>query len=208
MQKLDQQMRQWAPRLRDDLGIQSEYANAIATTISREVGQLPGEVMQSIRECSPVPLEDRIEELIAFQDFMDALSSQKHPRPSFVRAQVIYQNYISFVYLGDACFNILKRELPARSSTKRCAKFLSDNPVRAFRNAIAHANWRYLADFSGIEFWARKGAGRDEPMARFTVTQNELGFWQSLSRCLAYTAFLTLQENDGKADGKTGCGIE
>lgn len=69
---------------------------------------------------------------------------------------------------------------------------LTDNPVRALRNAIAHSNWRYLPDFSGLEFWAKKGAEVDEPPSRFQVTQHELGFWQTLARCVAYASYLSL----------------
>lgn len=48
--------------------------------------------------------------------------------------------------------------------------------MRAFRNAVAHANWHYLPDFSGLEFWTRNGAEPTEPMARFEVSQNHLDF--------------------------------
>ncbi len=77
--------------------------------------------------------------------------------PQLTRAQVIVQNYICFVYLGEACFQVLRREAPTGSTVKRCCRFLTDNPVRAFRNAVAHGNWKYTPEFSGLEFWARKG---------------------------------------------------
>jgi hypothetical protein len=108
------------------------------------------------------------------------------------RAQVITQNYICFVYLGEACFKALKKEVQAETATQRCCKYLTDNPVRAFRNAIAHSNWCYLPDFSGLEFWARKGADPAERPTRFEVRQQELDFWQSLARCTAYAAYLSL----------------
>jgi hypothetical protein len=102
------------------------------------------------------------------------------------------QNYVCFVYLNEACFRVLQKALATGSVTKRCCKFLTDNPVRAFRNAVAHANWTYREDFGGLVFWARKGAGSDEEMARFEVTQDELQFWQALSRCVAYAAYTSL----------------
>jgi hypothetical protein len=82
--------------------------------------------------------------------------------------------------------------LPSGSTAKKCCRFLTDNPVRAFRNAVAYANWRYLSDFSGLEYWARKGAEGTEPMVRFEVLQQDLSFWQALARCTAYASFLTL----------------
>ena len=68
----------------------------------------------------------------------------------------------------------------------------SDNPVRAFRNAIAHANWKYLSDYSGLEYWARKSSDPSEPLSRFEVSQSDLSFWQALARCTAYANFLSL----------------
>lgn len=53
-------------------------------------------------------------------------------------------------------------------------------------------NWRYLPDFSGLEYWARKEAEPTEPMGRFEVSQQDLSFWQALAHCTAYASFLTL----------------
>jgi hypothetical protein len=54
---------------------------------------------------------------------------------------------------------------------------------------LAHANWRYNEDFSGLRFWARKGSDPNEPLSDFEVSQLELGFWQAFARCVAYVAF-------------------
>jgi hypothetical protein len=88
---------------------------------------------------------------------MDLIHRSK-PHPAVVRAQAVTEIYICFVYLGEACFGVLRKELPSVSVTRKCCKFLSENPVRALRNAIAHSNWQYLPDFSGLEFWAKKGS--------------------------------------------------
>ena len=106
--------------------------------------------------------------------------------PARTRAQVVYQCYVCFIYLGDAWFKVLRKQMPDGSATKRCCKFLTDNPVRAFRNAIAHGNWDYLKDFTGLEFWARKGDIGEEPLSRFEVSRDDLAFWQALARCVAY----------------------
>jgi hypothetical protein len=191
MDHLDRQMQVWSTRLRDDLKIGPPESNQLATTIANEVAALSEEAKQRGRDASQIPLATRIEELVGFQGFMDHVR-ELGALPVVVRAQVVYQNYICFVYLGDSCFNVLKKELPSGSTAKKCCRFLTDNPVRAFRNAVAHANWRYLPDFSGLEFWARKGAEPNEPMARFEVSQNDLGFWQALARATAYAAFLSV----------------
>src|SRR5262249_11910426 len=105
---------------------------------------------------------------------------------------VLSQNYICFVYLPEACFRVLSKVCPNGSATKKCAQFLSNNPVRAFRNAIAHANWMYRADFGGLIYWARNGSDQNEPLEKFEVAQNDLAFWQALSRCVAYSAYSNL----------------
>jgi hypothetical protein len=186
--RLDAQMRQYSPRLRDDLRIEAAASNHLATTVAQECAALPSDALADIREQDVVGLRMRLEELIAFQAFMD-LAHSIPSHPAVVRAQVITQNYVCFVYLGDSCFKILQRHAPSSSTTRRCCRFLTDNPIRAFRNALAHANWCYNEDFSGLRFWARKGTDPNEPLTEFEVSQLELGFWQALARCVAYVAF-------------------
>jgi hypothetical protein len=112
--------------------------------------------------------------------------------PFVARAQVIVQNYICFVYLGDSCFTVLKKHSPEGSATKKCCSFLTDNPVRAFRNSMAHGNWGYTDDGQGLEFWARKGSGPAEPLVRWELSQLNLNFWKDLACCTAYAAFTSL----------------
>lgn len=189
MEHLDKQMQAWSTRLRDDLRIGPPESNRLATTIAEEVSALTEDAKQRARDASQIPLRTRIEELTGFQAFMDHVEGTV---PAVVRAQVVYQNYICFVYLGESCFGVLKKELPPTSTARKCVRFLTDNPMRAFRNAIAHSNWRYLPDFSGLEYWARKGSNPAEPLSRFEVSQRDLGFWQALARSTAYAAFLSL----------------
>lgn len=192
MEHLDYQMQRWAPRLRDDLGVSVEASNALATSISSDVRVLSALARASLVSATPVPLKQRVDELVAFQAFMDTSASMKLT-PPLTRAQVIVQNYVCFVYLGDACFRVLAQESAPGCTVRRCCRFLTDNPVRAFRNAMAHGNWAYKPDFSGLVFWARKGADPKEELSEFDVSQNELNFWQSLARCTAYAAYTTLE---------------
>jgi hypothetical protein len=189
--KLDDQMKVYSPFLRDDLKIDPPESNSLASTIAIEFKRLPNDVIESLLTPEIVCPVDRLEELIAFQSFMDLVHvNQSHP--GLIRAQVITQNYIAFVYLGEALFTTLRKCTPNGSVTKRCCKFLTNNPVRAFRNAIAHANWKYKPDFSGLMFRARKGDDPTEPMVLFEVSQNDLNFWQSLARCVAYVVYSEL----------------
>ncbi len=190
-QHLDNQMARWAPRLTTEVRLPPESAAKIATTIAAEVRFLEQSVKDELRQASPVPLGDRLGELQAFQGWME-LAGSITGNPYVTRAQVLCQNYICFVYLSEACFKVLAKRAPSNSVTKRCAQFLTDNPVRAFRNAIAHANWRYREDFHAIAFWSRKGVNPDEPLEQFEVEERDLEFWQALSRCVAYAAYSNL----------------
>lgn len=40
--------------------------------------------------------------------------------------------------------------------------------------------------------WARKGGDLNEPLQQFEVEQDDLNFWQALSRCVAYAAYSNL----------------
>jgi len=174
-----------------DLKIAEDASRKLATNIASEIRFLPKDAKDDIAAASPVALADRLKELHAFQGWMDTV--QHSPQsPYVIRAQVITQNYICFVYLSESCFRVLGKVAPAGSITRKCAQFLANNPIRAFRNAIAHANWAYRDDFGAITYWARKGDAPDEPMQKFEVVQDELSFWQALSRCVAYAAFSNL----------------
>ena len=192
MKYLDRQMRAWSKRLITELKIKEEDAQKLATTISSDVRWLSKEAKSAIINLSPVKIKHRYDELLAFQNWMDiAYKLEKHP--AVVRAQVIVQNYICFVYLNESCFNILRKHVSSGSACKKCCNFLLNNRVRAFRNAIAHSNWCYKDDFSGIRYWARKGADPDEPLTEFEVNQDDLSFWQAVARCTAYAAYENLK---------------
>lgn len=182
---LDMQMEIWSARLVSEVGIAPPIAACLASTIAREVRALDPPAQDQLQDAHGVTLLDRLDELTAFQGFMD-LARQLPPDPRISRAQVLVQNYVCFVYLGESYFKLLRKLMPTGTATRKCCTYLTDNPVRAFRNAVAHASWRYKADFSGLEFWARKGAGPDDPIVRWETSQEDLSFWQALARCVAY----------------------
>lgn len=90
----------------------------------------------------------------------------------------------------------MKKYAGSGSVTKKCCSYLINNPIRAFRNAVAHSNWKYSNDFRKIIFYAKKGDSKDEPMIEWEVSDVDLNFWQSLARCTAYTAYLTISKHD------------
>jgi hypothetical protein len=187
---MDHQMAFYATELQAELKLSDDSCRKLATTIAAEVRFLPMETKIQIRLASPVPMSVRFEELLAFQRWMDL--AHKANNPILTRAQVITQNYICFVYLSEACFAVLRKKAPIGSISRRCAKYLTDNPVRSFRNAVAHSNWQYKSDFGGLIYWSRKGDEKDEPLTKFEVDRQKLNFWQSLSRCVAYAMYQSL----------------
>ena len=190
--RLDEQMAAWSGKLVSETKISEDDSRKLATKIASDVRFLSRDVKMEIAAASPVALHDRLQELRAFQGWMDAVANS-NVSPFVVRAQVITQNYICFVYLPESCFNILSKNTPSGPVAKKCAKFLSADRIRAFRNAIAHANWSYRGDFGAITYWARKGADPNDPLMEFEVEQQELAFWQALSRCVAYAALSNLE---------------
>ena len=190
-QRLDAQMRPFAHRLTAEVKLSDDVAGKLATSIAADVRFLSPADKTSIKGASPVLLNDRLAELSAYEGWLNYSRGIQNP---FVgRARVVTQMYICFVYLPEACFRILAKTAPSGSATRKCAQFLSNNPVRAFRNAFAHANWTYRPrDFGAIVYWSRKGSEPDEPLETFEVEQKDLDFWQALSRCVAYAAFSNL----------------
>lgn len=190
-QQIDMQMSQFALRLVSEVRVSSDAATKLATTIATDIRFLDATQKAEIRQATPIPLEDRLAELQSFQNWMEHAGSVSG-NPFVRRAQVLTQNYICFVYLPESCFKVLAKACPVGSTTRKCAQFLSNNPVRAYRNAIAHANWTYRQDFEAIIYWAKKGSEPTDPLERFEVEQGDLSFWQALSRCVAYSALSNL----------------
>jgi hypothetical protein len=188
---LDKQMRSFEARLTGEVKLTPGMAVKLATTIAADVRFLSVDQKAEIEAASPVPLVDRLDELQAFQGWMDQAHTISN-NPFVTRAQVLSQCYICFVYLPESCFRILAKVCRTGSAAKKCAQFLCNNPVRAFRNAIAHANWTYHKDFKAIIYWARKGNDPAEPLEKFEVGQEDLSFWQALSRCVAYATYSNL----------------
>jgi hypothetical protein len=189
---LDRQLKAFSDRLTEAVRLQASETGKVATLIAAEVRFLEPDSRAEVHAAGPVPLRDRLDELQAFQAWMDTASSVRG-NAAITRAQVITQNYVCFVYLGEACFRALRKTSKPGSVTRRCCEYLTDNPIRAFRNAIAHSNWTYAPDFSGLVYWARKGSDPDEALSRFEVGQHELGFWQALSRGVAYAAYTSIE---------------
>lgn len=193
MQHLDRQLATHRERLCREVGLKPEDAGKVATLVAADIRFLPVEAKTEIKETSPVPLAARFEELVAFQAWSDFATSIRG-NPAITRASVVVQNYICFVYLKDACFEVVSRRAAAGSVAALSASYLSRGVVRDFRNAFSHANWNYNENFTGLRCWVREDArNRAGPMRHFEVSQADLNFWQALSRGVAYATYEQLR---------------
>lgn len=192
LQKLNRQLAVHRKRLLGDVGLTADEASKVATLVASDIRFLSPDAKAEIKAASPVQIAARIDELLVFQAWMDlAHSLPKHP--TIVRAQVIVQNYICFIYLKDACFEVISKQAAPKSVAARCAKHLTRGAVRDFRNAFAHANWQYNSTYTGLECWVLQNShNRSGPLKHFRVSQDDLTFWQALSRAVAYATYLQL----------------
>jgi hypothetical protein len=189
MRKLDSQLRVYRAQLLAEVGLSEAEVDKVATIIASEVRFLSVEEKEMVRASSPVDINARWDELVAFQRFNDFAESQKSV-PEIVRTRVLAQNYICFVYLKDACFETLMQFAKSGSTSYLCCKYLSSGKLRKFRNGFSHANWRYNQNFSGLVFWVRKDPRNpNSALEEYEVSQAELSFWQTLSRASAIAIY-------------------
>lgn len=191
----DRQLSKFRKRLIKELGLNPKDTKSVASLIAADLAVTDPNIIEEFKAQSLVSLQHRYDELIAFQKWSDIVFSTES-NPAIIRAQIITQNYICLVYLKDACFEVLADQLAETSITSTCSSYLTQGKIRDFRNAFSHANWHYKSDFSGLICWVREDARhKNSPMRKFEVTQQDLNFWQTLSRTVAnvtYTTFLEM----------------
>jgi hypothetical protein len=85
--QLDVQIQKFSSFLRGELKLDAEQSNRFATAVSQNLENLSPELKEALKSSSVIPIKDRLEELIAFQGWMDA--SLKMNNPSIARARVI-----------------------------------------------------------------------------------------------------------------------
>ena len=145
---IDARLSEFSTKLRDDLAIEPPSSLKLATTIYDEIRTLPVELLPTLAGESPLSLKDRYDELMSTLKWWSTQCTEQTNMYAICRIL----NYFCFVYLSESCFKVLREKLPPDSITRKCCKYLTDNPVRAFRNAVAHANWRPTLDESAIDF--------------------------------------------------------
>ena len=157
---------------------------SIPSTIYAEVRSLDESTHSRIRHDIAIPPEAYLEEMSAFQSWMD-LARDARSNPVIVRAQIMTQLYVAFLWLRDSLMTPVGSALPG-TTTAAIVQFLCTDDRRRLRNSVAHGRWRYLPDFSGLECWD----GR--PPTMFTITSADLGAWQLVSRASTTAVLLAL----------------
>jgi hypothetical protein len=209
---IDERMRRHSRRLVDEVRIQPTQAHSVATTIFDEIrGAIDADLLKAIRDSSPMDIQRR---LLFFEDYnvWDVVirgaskCPTRHPLPpqivqrAYVEMQWVVHLYCSFVFAGDGLFEVLKKRGPAGSCVRKCSAFIRENPVRALRNAVAHGNWQVVApSFGSLDYWARKGESKDEPILQFHASLDDLRFYLDLTWCTAWASFLAVKESIGEA---------
>lgn len=189
--KMDLQLKKDSDFFSKELKIDKDTINHIATKLAEEINDLSPDDKLEIRNSDLIDLRYRYQEVNAFNMGMNNTFLND---PAIGRLKMLATNYLAFVYLNESVFNRLYKRMDRDTLTKKCCKFLINNPVRAFRNALAHGNWRFKTDFSGIVYWARKGDQVDEPIVDFEVSGTNLKSWQSIALGIGYIIFSELCE--------------
>ncbi len=163
----------------------------LATTIHKEIADLDEKVTNQLRRSVPVPPEYYLEEMKAFQTWMN-FAHDNADNPVIVRAQVMTELYVCFVWLRDSLMKPIAERVTGQTAFATLERFLSSGRRRRLRNAIAHGRWCYLRNFNGLECWAE--LARDQPPQRFEISQADLDAWQLLSRGSAIAVLRALTE--------------
>src|SRR5882757_9031842 len=91
---LDEKIAAFAPRLRDDLGIEPPSSLKLASAVLAEVRALPLETLPTLSGDSPLSLKDRYDAVTSY------ISWQQQAKSPNTNGQIIALNYMCFVYLG------------------------------------------------------------------------------------------------------------
>lgn len=112
----------------------------LATTIYGEIAGLDETVTNQLRLSVLISPERYVEELTAFQAWMD-IAHANATNPVIVRAQVMTELYVAFVWLRDSLMKPISAAVADQSAFAVVERFLSSGRRRALRNAIAHGRW-------------------------------------------------------------------
>jgi len=175
----------------DSPSVPAALRGSLASSIHREIASLDEATTNQLRQALLVPPERFVEEMSAFQAWMD-IAHANSGNPIIVRAQVMTELYVAFVWLRDSVLGPAREAVGDRAVLGAVEHFLRTGDRRMLRNEVAHGRWCYLPDFGGLECWAEPQRGR--PHERFEVNSADLARWQLLSRGTAIAVLLALTD--------------
>ena len=196
LHELDRRFRTDAPRLSEWVGLSPVQAQDLCATIHAEVsGQRkrlllawPNDVPMKIR----LTIVERYHLWTTLEKVVpnaDGLPPDQVEAATFA-AEFIVHFYMSFVYLTDGLFSVLKEKLPEESVTRACATFIRDpkQRLRHLRNAVSHGRWS-LEPPDQLKFWdGPQGAHLKE----YTCSKDELEFYSRLITRTGWPALVAL----------------
>lgn len=188
LENLDQQLSK-AKTATEVPQIPKHLWTCLATTIHNEIASLDEVTANTLRVSIPIPPERYVEEMLAFQSWMD-FGRANGNNPVVVRAQVMTELYVAFVWLRDSLVKPCIDHLAEDATLTEIERFFSNGRPRKLRNAIAHGHWYYLPNYDGLEFWAEPSRGA--PHERIEISQPDLDAWQTLSRGTTIAILLAL----------------
>lgn len=195
---IDSQVANYKDYLINNVRLSESQSIQVGTLVEKELENLSKTVIEQLVADNPVPIQARHDELFRFQLMMDfineSLASEKNLSPGLIGAQIVVQNYISFVYMQDNLFKILNKSIDSSSLVSKITEFLLTDKIRHFRNAISHGTWCYAEDYKGIKYWDWKDRKPNNGYDEYFVEHDELGFWQTLSRGFSYVVIEKLIE--------------
>lgn len=161
----------------------------LATSIYDEVAPLDERAVNELRLSMLVPPERWVEELAVFQSWT-TIAHLNEGDPAIVRAHVMTELYISFVWLWDSLMKPAAAALSTQSCLARLERFLGSGRRGTLRNAVARGRWAPMPDSGGVECWAELTYGYQ----RVEIGRADLEAWQMLSRGAAIAVLLALTE--------------
>lgn len=148
--------------------IPADRWSRVAITIHGEVAGLDETVLKRLRAALLVAPERYAEEMAAFEQW-GKVALACSANPFVVRARVMTELYVAFVWLKDSLLRPTAKAVSDQSTLATVERFLSSGRRRMLRNAVAHGRWCYLPDFKGLEGWAEPSYG--QPHECFEISQ-------------------------------------
>ncbi len=124
----------------DSPSVPAALRGSLASSMHREIASLDDVMANQLRQALLVPPERYVEELSAFQAWM-GIAHANSGNPVIVRAQVMTELYVAFVWLRDSVLAPAREAVGDGTVLGAVEQFLRTGDRRMLRNAAAHGRW-------------------------------------------------------------------